>query len=96
MAFAADHQHRFHGLLGLLQAPVHAKTLGQLAQLGVQLLGGQVAGKAHAHEKKAGGVFVLVVGVLRGVQDVAASLKQKAGDGVDDARAVRAGKLEDV
>ena len=46
----------------------------------------------HAHEEQPG----LGVAELVGVDDVAAALKQEAGDAVDDARAVGAGEGEDV
>jgi hypothetical protein len=43
----------------------------------------------HAHEEAAGeGITVLV-----GIDDIAAVLEQQAGNGVHDARLVRAGKV---
>jgi hypothetical protein len=44
------------------------------------------AGEAHAHEEESRVVIV----ALRGFLDVAASLQQEAGDGVDDPGPVRA------
>jgi hypothetical protein len=93
VAFLADQQDRPHRLAQGVQAQLHPERLGKQPQLHFQVLVGDlVAGELHPHEKQTG---VRVV-VLRGFFDIAAALQQEAGDGMNDARAVRAGKGENV
>jgi hypothetical protein len=69
-----------------MQAPTHIEALCEFTQLLPQRLQRHVAGKGHAHEEKTGGIFVLVVGVLRRIEDVAAALKKEARDRMDRLR----------
>ena len=93
MPFAADHQHAAHGLAGGVQAPLHAKGRGEVAQFELQFVMAQaLASELHAHEEQAGGVIV----VLRGFFDIAVVLDQEAGHRMHDATAVGAGKGQDV
>ena len=82
-----------HRLVGAVQLPHHLEGLGEGLQLELEILQRQlVARELHPHEEQAG-VVVVVLGRLF---DVAAALQQEAGNGMHDARPVRAGKGQDI
>ncbi len=93
MAFLAHHDHRSHGLRGGVQFPVHLEGLRKNCELaGQRFMSQLVADELHTHEKQA---RVRVV-VLRRFFNVAAMLEQKAGYGMNNAPAVRAGQGQDI
>ena len=93
MAFFADHQHRAHGLCGVVQRPLHLEAGGEGGKLLAQgVLLDRIARKLHTHEKQA----CVVVVVLGGFFDVALAFQQKARYRVNNALAVRARQVEDV
>ena len=93
VAFFADENDGAHRLGHGVQGPLHGKGLGKQLQAQAQVVLGELAaGELHPHEKQAGGRVV----VLGCFFDVAAVFQQETRDGVHDARAVLAGKGEDV
>ena len=92
MPLAADHQHRGHGRRLRMQARKHLKWLGKSRQFLLEALGRHGATKTHTHKKQA---RIMVV-VLRSFFNIAAALKQKSRNGMDDANAVEAREGQNI
>ena len=86
-----DHDARLHGRI--VQLPVHAELVGERAERGTQRFQTRIAAyllEMHPHEELAG----VAVAELRGVENVAAALEQKAGHRMHDAGPVGARQFE--